>query len=133
MTTAGHRVLAFVLAAVIWAGWAAPADAQANLSGVWNNFFIFHEDEPDRLPGPELGDYTGIPVTEAVRLRADTWDASLITLPEYQCRVHPSDYAPSFAPIRIWEERDRDSQQLVAIKIHHFAWGTQRTIWMDGR
>ena len=111
----------------------SPAAAQTNLSGVWNNFGIFHEDEPDRLLGPELGDYTGIPVTDAVRLRADSWDASLITLPEYQCRVHPSDYAPSFAPIRIWEERDKDSQTLVAIKIHHFAWGTERTIWMDGR
>ena len=62
----------------------APASAQTNLSGVWNNFGIFHEDEPDRLLGPELGDYTGIPVTDAVRLRADSWDASLITLPEYQ-------------------------------------------------
>jgi hypothetical protein len=30
--------------------------------------------------------------------------------------VHPSDYAPSFAPIRIWEERDKDSQNLVAIR-----------------
>jgi len=133
MSTTGNRVRAGLLGALALAGCAAPAAAQSNLSGVWNNFGIFHEDEPDRLPGPELGDYTGIPVTDAVRLRADTWDASLITLPEYQCRVHPSDYAPSFAPIRIWEERDKDSQQLVAIKIHHFAWGTERTIWMDGR
>lgn len=104
-----------------------------NLSGVWNNFGIFHEDQPDRLPGPELGDYAGLPVNDAVRLRADSWDASLITLPEYQCRVHPSDYVPSFAGIRIWEERDTASQQLIAVHTHHFAWGTERTIWMDGR
>ena len=133
MTTRGRRLLPLASAALIVACTCAPASAQTNLSGVWNNFGIFHEDEPDRLPGPELGDYTGIPVTDAVRLRGDSWDASLITLPEYQCRVHPSDYAPSFAPIRIWEERDKDSQSLVAIKIHHFAWGTERTIWMDGR
>ena len=133
MTTTGKRVLACVLAAAAWAGAATPAVAQVSLSGVWNNFALFHEDEPDRLPGPELGDYTGIPVNDAVRLRADSWDASLITLPEYQCRVHPSDYAPSFGPIRIWDERDQDSQQLVAIKVHHFAWGTERSIWMDGR
>jgi hypothetical protein len=130
-TRTGTRLLMFAALAFFFAG--APAFAQTNLAGVWNNFGIFHEDEPDRLPGPELGDYTGIPVTDAVRLRADSWDASLITLPEYQCRVHPSDYAPSFAPIRIWEERDKDSQQLIAIKVHHFAWGTERTIWMDGR
>ncbi len=111
----------------------AQAFAQANLEGVWENLTILHEDWPDRLFGPELGDYTGIPLNDAARFRADAWDASLITLPEYQCRVHPSDYVPSFAAIRIWEERDKDSQQLIAIHTHHFAWGTERTIWMDGR
>jgi len=94
---------------------------------------ILNEDWPDRLPGPELGDYAGLPVNDAVRARADAWDASLITLPEYQCRVHPSDYVSSFAGLRIWEERDSASQQLIAIHTHHFAWGTERTIWMDGR
>src|SRR5213082_2626243 len=112
---------------------AAPAVAQSNLSGVWNNLGILNEDWPDRLPGPELGDYAGLPVNDAVRARADAWDASLITLPEYQCRVHPSDYVSSFAGLRIWEERDAASQQLLAIHTHHFAWGTERTIWMDGR
>src|SRR5947207_14966411 len=112
---------------------AVPASAQANLSGVWNNLGILNEDWPDRLPGSELGDSAGLPVTDAVRARADAWDASLITLPEYQCRVHPSDYVSSFAGLRIWEERDAASQQLIAIHTHHFAWGTERTIWMDGR
>ncbi|HJT90045.1 MAG TPA: hypothetical protein VJ732_19375 [Bryobacteraceae bacterium] len=109
----------------------APAWAQINLSGVWSA--RLHEDEPDRLPGPELGDYSGIPLNAAARLHAESWDASLITLPDYQCRVHPADYAPSFADIRIWQDIDRDTQNLVAIHIHHFAWGTERTIWMDGR
>jgi hypothetical protein len=124
-----------IVAAAALAVWATavPASAQVNLSGVWNNLNLLHEDWPDRLPGPELGDYAGLPVSDAVRLRADTWDASLITLPEYQCRVHPSDYVSSFAGIRIWEERDPASQQLIAIHTHHFAWGTERTIWMDGR
>jgi hypothetical protein len=108
-----------------------PALAQVELSGVWAN--TLYEDFPDRLAGPELGDYTGIPLNAAARFRAEAWDASLITLPEYQCRVHPSDYAPSFADIRIWEEWDKDTQNLIAIHIHHFAWGTERTIWMDGR
>jgi hypothetical protein len=110
---------------------AFPALAQIELGGVWNN--QLDEDWPDRLFGPELGDYTGIPLNAAARARAEAWDASLITLPEYQCRVHPMDYAPSFADIRIWEEYDKDTQNLLAIHIHHFAWGTERTIWMDGR
>ena len=108
-----------------------PAAAQMNVTGVWNN--KLHEDWPDRLPGPELGDYAGIPLNDADRLRAKTWDASLITLPEYQCRVHPSDYASSFADIRIWQDIDAPTQQVTAIHVHHFAWETERTIWMDGR
>jgi hypothetical protein len=104
---------------------------QVNLSAVWSN--QLDEDWPDRLFGPELGDYGGVPLNEAGRLRATSWNASLITLPEYQCRVHPSDYASSFADFRMWEEIDRDTQQLVAIHMHHFAWGTERSIWMDGR
>lgn len=123
----------FLLFVVVAALLAPAAFAEVNLSGVWENLGILHEDWPDRLFGPDLGDYTGIPLTDAARLRADSWDASLITLPEYQCRVHPSDYVPSFAAIRIWEERDSASQQLIAIRTHHFAWGTERTIWMDGR
>ncbi len=110
---------------------ALPTRAQVSLSGVWSA--RLDEDFPDRLAGPELGDYGGVPINDADRLRAMTWSASLIELPEYQCRVHPSDYAFSFADIRMWEERDRDSQDLIAIHIHHFAWGTERTIWMDGR
>src|SRR5579884_1697280 len=110
---------------------ASAAFGQVNLSGVWSN--QLHEDWPDRLFGPELGDYGGVPLNDAARMRATSWSASLITLPEYQCRVHPSDYASSFADIRIWEEIDRDTQNLVAIHIHHFAWATERTIWMDGR
>ncbi len=105
---------------------ALPAIAQVNLSGVWG--MTLYEDFPDRLPGPELGDYGGIPLNAAARMRAESWDASLITLPEYQCRVHPSDYASSFADIRIWEEIDPATQQLVAIHTHHFAWETERTI-----
>ena len=127
-TVLGSGVLLFIFSLT-----STPASAQVNLAGVWNNLTIMHEDWPDRWPGPEVGDYAGVPVNDAVRLRADSWDASLITLPEYQCRVHPSDYVPSFGGIRIWEERDSASQQLMAIHTHHFAWGSERTIWMDGR
>ncbi len=126
MKHVGFSLLAILLLA-------GSAFGQVNLSGVWDNLDLFHEDEPDRFLGPELGDYTGVPLTDEARMRADSWDASLITLPEYQCRVHPSDYVPSFAGMRIWEERDSASQQLIAIHTHHFAWGTERTIWMDGR
>jgi hypothetical protein len=108
-----------------------PAWSQVNLVGVWSATLF--EDWPDRLPGPELGDYAGLPLNDADRLRAQSWSASLLSLPHYQCRVHPSDYANSFADIRIWEEIDTDTQELIAIRLQHQAWSTQRTIWMDGR
>ena len=109
----------------------AGAWAQANLAGVWNNGYS--EDWPDRFPGPELGDYAGLPLNDADRARAQSWNATILSLPDYQCRVHPSDYANSFADIRIWDEIDTVTQQRIAIHLQHFAWNTVRTIWMDGR
>jgi hypothetical protein len=107
------------------------ASAQMNLAGYWNgNFF---EDQPDRGAGPEIGDYGGLPINAADRLRAQSWSASLIALPEYQCRVHPADYANSFANIRIREEYDEQTEALIAVHLQHFAWQTRRVIWMDGR
>jgi hypothetical protein len=110
---------------------AAPSFAQSNFAGVWNA--RFSEDWPDRMPGPELGDYAGLPLNAADRMRAQSWSASILSLPDYQCRVHPSDYANSFADIRIWHDINTTTQALVAIHLQHFAWNTQRTIWMDGR
>ena len=56
-----------------------PAAAQSSLNGDWNG--LFHEDQPERGPGPALGDYLGIPLNEAGRQYADSWDASRLTLP----------------------------------------------------
>ena len=125
---AGGFGLVLLLVTTIWTG---NASAQINLSGQWNGFY--HEDQPDRLPGPELGDYGGLPLNDADRKRAQAWSASILSLPLYQCRVHPVDYASSFAQIRVWEDVDPKTQQLIAIHVQHFAWNTVRTIWMDGR
>ena len=48
----------------------APALAQVDFSGEWAP--LYHEDGPERGPGPELGDYTEIPINDAARLRAVT-------------------------------------------------------------
>src|SRR3984885_5177170 len=98
---------------------ATGAPAQVNLSGTYA--MTLDEDFPERLPGPEIGDFLGIPINAAARAHAEALDASLLTLPEYQCRVHPIDYVPSFFNIRIWEERDKASQQLIAYHEHHEA------------
>jgi len=124
------RVLGYVFV-VVGLACAGSVSAQVNLEGQWIG--SYHEDQPDRLPGPELGDYGGFPINAANRMRARAWSASILTLPLYQCRVHPVDYASSFAQIRIWETVDPKTQGLVAINVQHFAWNTIRTIWMDGR
>ena len=93
-----------------------------------------HEDAPERGPGPEIGDYLGIPLNDAGRLRADSWDAQLIELPENQCRPHSSDYGwRSPFPLRIWKEVDRTTQQVIAYHTHLGAYGNEQVIWMDGR
>jgi hypothetical protein len=109
-----------------------PAAAQINLSGEWAA--RQHEDQLERGPGPELGDYLGLPVNDAARLRADSWDPSRITLPEEQCRVHLSTYIyRGPMALRIWEEKDPDSQRVIAIKNYISTYEQTRTIWMDGR
>lgn len=109
-----------------------PAHAQEDPSGDWSP--RFDEDQFERIPGPEIGDYLGIPINDAARMRGDTWDAALIELPENQCREHGADYGwrgPS--NLRIWPEIDRASQQVIAYHTHLGAYGAEQTIWMDGR
>ena len=111
---------------------AAPAFAQVSLVGEWSP--RYHEDQPDRIPGPELGDYTGLPLTDGARLAADSWDASRLTLREHQCKVHNGPYI-LHGPIqfRFSEERDLRTQQLIAIHEYLNTYEQERTIWMDGR
>jgi hypothetical protein len=103
-----------------------------DLSGEWAP--QFHEDQPERIPGPDIGDYLGLPINEAARLHGDSWDASILTLPEHQCKPHPADYSPRGpANLRIWRDIDHDTQNLIAIHTHISWQQPERTIWMDGR
>jgi hypothetical protein len=110
---------------------AAPASAQIDFSGEWAP--RFWEDQPERVPGPELGDFLGIPLNDAARLRAEAWDASIQTLPEWQCRPHSADYiwrGPS--QLRISKEVDPVSREIVAF---HAEWlrSVDRAVYLDGR
>jgi cyclase len=111
---------------------AAPSSAQIDLTGMWAP--IFHEDQPERIPGPEVGDYAGLPINDALRMRADTWDASLLTLPEHQCKPHPSTYGfRGVGNLRISADIDDPTQRTIKLNTH-IQWQEQRRqIWMDGR
>src|SRR6266446_5849777 len=96
--------------AFFWLAVASPAWAQIDLSGEWSA--RYHEDQEHRIPGPELGDYLGLPINDAARLKADSWDASILSLREHQAKPHPSTYSlRGPANIRIRKEIDPATQQ----------------------
>ena len=119
------------LAALGMALASVPIMAEVDLSGEWVT--RVHEDQIERLPGPALGDYLGLPLNAAGRMRADAWSASLLTLPEWQCRPHSSDFVwGSPSNLRIFKEVNPVTRQTTAI---HLDWqrSMERAIYMDGR
>ena len=111
---------------------AAPAFAQINFVGEWTG--RYHEDQPDRVPGEEPGDFSGVPLNEAARLFGDSWDVARHSVLEHQCAPYTLPYM-FFGPnqFRIWQEHSQDTQELVAIRMHLGTYQQERTIWMDGR
>ena len=105
-----------------------------DLAGEW----LAHarqEDEIHRIPGAELGDYAGFPLNDAGKLKAETWDASILSQPEQQARPHPAQYSmrgpgPNF---RMLQVVDPSTSRLVAYRITNLFGNADRTIWMDGR
>jgi hypothetical protein len=128
-----EKVTLWLVPGLLWAALAGfSARAQVLLSGDWQT--LMHEDQPERAQGPDLGDYLGIPINDAARLRAESWDASRLTLQEHQCRVHVAPYIyRGPLQVRIWEEKDPETQQVIAIKNYISTYEQTRTIWMDGR
>jgi hypothetical protein len=110
----------------------APAAAQVSLEGEWVG--RYHEDFMDRVPGPDYGDYTGLPINEAARFYADSWDIGRGSVPEHQCQSYnaPHIYRGPLQ-FRIWNERDPHTQEIVAYQQYIGTYEQRRTIWMDGR
>ncbi len=129
MTTFKHQALA---ASVLLPLLSSPFLAQASVEGYWQP--IYHEDFEERLPGPEAGDYAGLPINDAMRLRGDTWQSGLLNVPEHQCKPHPSTYGfRGIGNLHFQEILDPESQELIALTTH-IEWQAQRrTIYMDGR
>jgi hypothetical protein len=109
-----------------------PAFAQLDLSGTWQP--QYHEDQFERIPGPELVAYVGIPINAEARQWGLSWDPDRLGLQEHQCQVHTVAYIyRGPLQLRIWEERDPQTQELVAIRQYISTYEQNRTIWMDGR
>jgi hypothetical protein len=121
-----------VCLALMFAALSIPASAQVNLIGEWAG--RYHEDQIDRVPGPDWGDYLGLPINESARMYADTWDISRGSLLEHQCQPYsvPHIYRGPLQ-FRLWEEKHPDTQEVIAIKQFIGTYMQWRTIWMDGR
>jgi len=103
------------------------------LTGQWSG--MYHEDELERTdPGPPPGDYTGFPLNEAGRMRADSWDGDLVSVLEHQSIPHPAPYSMRGpANLSIHALTDPATERLLAYVIEGTFGGATRTIWMDGR
>jgi hypothetical protein len=109
-----------------------PGLAQVDLSGEWGQ--KMHEDAPERGAGPEIGNYTGLPINDRARMQADSWDAAKWTQPEHQCEPHPADYAVRGpGSMRIWADLNPLTQEVTAWHTAIMWMNPQRTIYMDGR
>src|SRR5213592_4582307 len=66
--------------------------AQNDISGEWAN--LLHEDVNHRNDaiggGPRVGDYTGLPINDAARMKADSWDPAINTAHEHQTILQPA-------------------------------------------
>src|ERR1044071_6467166 len=118
--TRARVVVFFILAVIILAG--VPAFAQIDLTGVWNPR-VADEDNPERLAGPSLVEYVGLPINDYARQWALAYSPGRLGLPEHQCQVHVVEYIHR-GPLqmRMWEERDEVTHVLIAIHeyINHY-------------
>jgi hypothetical protein len=136
-TARQNSISQFTVASIVWILMAAallpsPVRAQNDPTGDWG--VTFFEDQQERLAGAEIDDFLGLPINAAARQRADSWDATLVEIPENQCREHGSDYGwrgPS--NLRIWKEVDPATQELIAYHTRLSAYNAEQTIWMDNR
>jgi len=114
-----------------------PAFAQENspvdLSGTWR--WIRYEDVRESQPGAYPGDYMGLPLNDAARMRADTYDEEWISSsPLLQCRPRGPGYqAFALDPMQIDKVEDPLNRRLVAYRVSYQKTPGGRMIWLDGR
>jgi hypothetical protein len=107
---------------------ASPAMAQIDFSGEWTPVRSM-----DNSEDPWVGDFVGLPLNDAGRARAEAWDASLLSLPEYQCRPHGWAYiyrGPT--QLRISKDVDPFTREVVAYQ-PEWHQSTNMPVYLDGR
>lgn len=121
--------IAVAVAAVLAA--AAPSAAQVELTGNYSG--RLYEDYMERGPGIDLGDYTGVPLTDDGRAKALLYTPTVGAMIEHQCLAY-GPYSGQFRPsgVRIVSQVNREGEVEAWILRGDYQKGTI-TIWMDGR
>jgi hypothetical protein len=107
--------------------------AQVDLSGQWTA--INQSDNMTRGAGPDLGDYTGLPINAEARAVALSYSSAVLSMTERGCVDYTEDYI-TFAPHNIMIERVNDPVTGDVLAWRISAGGSDRApipIWMDGR
>ena len=84
MKTIGLSIAAFLITQA--------AAAQSMINGYWAP--LAHQDSYHYLGGPDPGDFSGLPITDAARKIAQQYDADEFEMPELMCRPFPATYGP---------------------------------------
>jgi len=122
-----------ILTCVLFFAMTGAASAQIDLTGQWAA--INQQDNMARGPGPDLADYTGLPLNDEGRAVALAYTSGILSMTERGCLDYTEDYL-TFAPHNIMISRVDDpvTGDVLAWKIS--AGGSDRApipIWMDGR
>src|SRR6266545_7442876 len=122
------RTLLFLCSLLVMS---VPAFAQFELTGSYAP--RLYEDYIERGPGSDLGDYTGMPLTDEGRAKALLYTSNLPSTIERQCLAQ-APWVLQYRPLgmRIWSEVDKDNR-VAAWKIEGDYLRDTLTIWMDGR
>jgi hypothetical protein len=137
-----HKKLLFAVLAIALS---APAYAQTptqakgpilDILGMWSATLGNQEELPLRGdPGVEVGEFVGMPINDAARQHANSWNPDWASLPEWQNRPHPITYSmrapqPNF---RLTADIDPVYQNIIAYHLDGLFGRADRVIYMDGR
>jgi len=111
---------------------AAPVAAQVELTGSYSP--VMHEDYIERGPGSDMGDYTGMPMSDEGRAKALSYTSNVPMTIERQCLAQ-SPWVGLFRPLgyRIWSVNEEATGEVIAWVIGGNYLRDNVTIWMDGR
>ena len=124
-----ERALRRICWLVLLVALSSPVLAQTDLTGMWRP--LARNEDGSGMDG----DYAGLPLNAAGRLRAQSWAPENFDVPEWVCRPHAWDFSveAGAAQLRLSADVDDPTQALIACHGRLSMREQETTIWMDGR